>query len=611
MSARNVLRQLAAGTKTYADDRFVKGAIKNRWEWPARQVKFASRWSFYPNRNLRSESFSVVRASEREFGGQVRGKMGGDGGDGGKIDFRKAFDDLKVKLKEITSLEGVQALLTWDQQVSMPANGVTARGEQLAVIARVTHGLKSSDAIGEYVQVLLAVFESLEERGFSNYEVASIREAARDYSRTKKKPVELAARAAELEAIGVAAWAKAKKENNFNLFAPVLEEWIDIARQEAAAVEPEIDTYDYCLGKFERGATKKSVDPFFASIKTPLCTMVRQIQKTCERPDKQFLQSKDLFNGTFSLETQKRLAKQFAEEIGFEFSSGRFDESVHPMTIAIASPSDVRITTRFNETELSSGILATLHEAGHGMYEQGRNAQACKEGLPVSRPPGMGLHESQSLLWEKQVGMSADFWIHYWPVILRSFSSLPSSQSSEYHKLINEVKPGLIRVYADELSYPLHILLRYEIEKGLLDGSIMVNDVPAIWNQKMEEYLGIVPNNDVEGCLQDIHWSMGLFGYFPTYTLGAVYASMIFQAAEREIPGLRKSIQEGKFSPLREWLREKIHTVGSLYETADELIEKVTGSKLDAACFLNYLSGKYGALYNLSSADTKAFAISR
>jgi carboxypeptidase Taq len=223
----------------------------------------------------------------------------------------------------------------------------------------------------------------------------------------------------------------------------------------------------------------------------------------------------------------------------------------------------------------------------------------------------MGLHESQSLLWEKQVGMSAEYWDHYWPVILSSFSSLPSSKASEYHKVINEIKPGMIRVEADELSYPLHILLRFEIEKGLLDGSVRVADVPKLWNKKMEEYLGIVPKNDAEGCLQDIHWGLGLFGYFPTYTLGAVYASMIFQAAEKEIPGLRKNIQEGKFAPLREWLRENIHTVGSLYETADELIEKVTGSKLDAKCFLGYLSRKYGALYNLSSAEMQDFAVSR
>ena len=525
---------------------------------------------------------------------------------------REAFEKLKVKVKEISCLEGVQALLTWDQQVYMPPNAVAMRGEQLGVIARVMHGYKSSDAIGEALAVLEAKgLAGLREQGFSDTEVASVREAGREYRRTKRKPVELAARAAELEANGVAAWQKARKENDFSLFAPVLQEWIDIAREEAGAVEPGMEVYDYCLDRYERGLTVRSLEPFFASIKTPLVSMVRRIQETREGPSKQFLQSKDLFSGMFSLETQKRLAKRVAEEIGFDFASGRFDESTHPMTIPIASPLDVRITSRFNETEISSGLLATLHEAGHGLYEQGRNAQACKEGLPVSKPPGVGLHESQSLFWEKQVGMSAEYWDHYWPVILSSFSSLPSSKASEYHKVINEIKPGVNRIEADELSYPLHILIRFEIEKGLLDGSVRVADVPELFNKKMEEYLGIVPKTDAEGCLQDIHWGLGLFGYFPTYTLGAVYASMIFQAAEKQIPGLRKNIQEGKFAPLREWLRENIHNVGCLYETADELIEKVTGSKLDAKCFLGYLSRKYGALYNLSSAEMQDFAVSR
>jgi carboxypeptidase Taq len=533
----------------------------------------------------------------------------GEGYDGRGGDLREVFENLKVKLKEISALQGVQSLLTWDQQVYMPVNGVTARGEQQAVIARVVHAHQTDEELGAYLQTLMAEFEKLRELGFSQLEIASVREAARDYNRTRKKPVELAARAAKLEATGVNTWQKARKEKDFSLFAPVLQEWIDIIKQEAAAVEPISDVYDFCLDKFERGASTKRLDPFFASIKTPLISLVRQIHKTRQGPNRQFLQSKDLFSGTFSLETQKRLARRFSEELGFEFNSGRFDESVHPMTINIMSPSDVRITSRFSETELSSGILATLHETGHGLYEQGRNAQACKEGLPVSRPPGMGMHESQSLLWEKQVGMSAEYWEHYWPIILRSFSSLPHSEFTEFHKVINEIKPSFIRVSADEVSYPLHILLRYEIEKGLLHGSLQVADVPAVWNQKMEEYLGIVPQNDAEGCLQDIHWGIGLFGYFPTYTLGAVYAAMLFQAAEKEIPELRKCIKEGKFKPLREWLREKIHTVGSLYETADELVEKVTGSKLDASCFLNYLSNKYGALYNLSSAEVDAVTI--
>jgi carboxypeptidase Taq len=553
-----------------------------------------------------------------------RGGIGSDGvsggGGGGVVagELREVFEKLKGKLSEINSLEGVRNLLTWDQQVFMPVNGGAARGEQQAVIARVVHAHQTDEALGEYLEKLTVQFGKLQELGFSQLEIASVREAARDYTRTKKKPVELAARAARLESTGVGAWQKARKENDFSLFAPVLQEWLEIVREEAAAVDPELDVYDFCLDKYERGATRKSLDPFFASIKNPLIELLRQILKKREEeewnnnPNPQFLHTKESFSGSFSVETQKRLAKKLSEELGFEYASGRFDESVHPMTINIVSPFDVRLTSRFSETDLSAGILATLHETGHGLYEQGRDAEACKDGLPASRPPGLGLHESQSLLWEKQVGMSAEYWEHYWPEVLTNFStSLPNKtaeDSTQFHKAINEIKPSFIRVYADEVSYPLHILLRYEIEKGLLDGSLPIADVPAVWNQKMKEYLGIVPKNDTEGCLQDIHWGLGAFGYFPTYTLGAVYASMLLKTAEKQIPQLRQYIKEGQFKPLREWLREKIHVVGSLYETADELIENITGTKLDASCFLNYLSRKYGALYDLSTpaAETKA-----
>lgn len=524
------------------------------------------------------------------------------------VSCREAFNSLKSKLKEIDAMEGVGNLLTWDQEVFLPSKGAEARGYQAAAVARVLHSQKTDPEIGELLEVL-AKFGDLQEHGFSASEAAAVREAARDYQQAIRMPASLESRSAILRSRGVEAWKSSRKQGQFSIFAPVLQKWVDIMKEEAAAVAPPgMDPYDYCLDKYERGLTREKLDKLFAAIKGPLVSLIRQVSEKASRPDRAFLQSNDLFNGRFSLETQRRLSRRFLEEIGFDWESGRLDEGAHPMTVFIASPVDVRLTTRYSETDLAPAIRSTLHEGGHGLYEQGRDLVAAREGLPVSRAAGMGVHESQSLLWERMVGMSEEFWEHYWPAVLRSFSSLPSSEPYQFYRVINEVHPGLIRVEADELSYPLHVLLRYEIEKGLLDGTLSVEDVPKVWCQKMEEYLGITPRDDAEGCLQDIHWGAGLFGYFPTYTIGAVYAAQLFEAAEKSIPELRKNMRDGKFLPLREWLRTNIHSVGSLYPTADELIAKVTGKPLDPACFLRYLSQKYSALYDLTVPKTPELA---
>lgn len=521
-------------------------------------------------------------------------------------ELRKKFENLKEHLTEISALNSVSSLLFWDQQVFMPRNGAPARGRQLEAVARALHAKKTQSSLGTCIQDLIQA--PLEESGFSTAEIATVREASRSFEKALRTPADLEAQSASLSSRASVLWEEARHAENFDIFAPALQEWVDLQQKLAAVVEPNLSPYDYCLDLYEPGMTAAQLDPLFARLKEPLTELLRKIVASNKQADQEFLQSMDLFSGQFSLETQARLARRFSEEIGFSYESGRLDKSTHPFTSGISSPHDVRLTARFLEKDVTSGIKAVLHEAGHGLYEQGLSAELASFGSPAATARSLGLHESQSLLWECHVGMSLEFWEHYWPVMLRSYSSLPNSKAPQFYRVMNEVKPSLIRVEADEVSYTLHVLLRYEIERGLLEGTILVQDIPEVWNQKMEEYLGIVPSKPSEGCLQDIHWTFG-FGYFPTYTIGKLYACQLFEAAEKALPGLKSDISQGNFQRLKEWLRVNIHSVGSLYPTADEIVEKATGHKLDPDFFLAYVNKKYSALYDLPvSTNTEVFA---
>jgi len=286
-----------------------------------------------------------------------------------------------------------------------------------------------------------------------------------------------------------------------------------------------------------------------------------------------------------------------ALNLGFDTEGGRLDVSVHPFTCDI-HVTDVRMTTRYKETNILEGITGTIHETGHSLYEQGRNIKYAN--LPVSEALSMGIHESQSLFWERMIGLSFPFWKHYFSKVKDHFSQIPSEISVEqFYKAINEVEPGFIRVESDEVTYPMHIILRYELEKGLIEGTIEVDDLPKLWNAKMKEYLGIEPSTDSQGVLQDTHWASGLFGYFPTYSLGAIYSSQFFEQLKKEIPNVDQLLENGDFKPVREWLRNKIHIVGSLYPSGDLLAKEVTGQPLNPSIFTDYLQKKYSKLYDL------------
>jgi len=315
------------------------------------------------------------------------------------------------------------------------------------------------------------------------------------------------------------------------------------------------------------------------------------LTKNKPSPDLSFLQHK------FDVKIQTLLNHQISKELGFDTEAGRLDVSVHPFSTGI-HVTDVRMTTRYKESDFIDGVSGTIHETGHSLYEQGRNLEYAD--LPVSEALSMGIHESQSLFWERMIGLSLPFWKLYWPKVKEHFSQIPKDVSAEkFYLAINKVEAGMIRIEADEVTYPMHIILRYELEKGLIEGTVEVDDLPKLWNAKMKEYLGIEPKTDSEGVLQDTHWSSGSIGYFPTYTLGAIYASQFYKQLEKEIPNVESLVEKGDFKPIKEWLRIKIHHKGSLIPSGDLLTKDVTGEPLNPSIFTDYLTQKYTKLYQL------------
>ncbi|GAB4814416.1 hypothetical protein N2152v2_001462 [Parachlorella kessleri] len=502
----------------------------------------------------------------------------------------ETYEALAKKLKEVSALAGVQGLLGWDEMVMMPAGAAASRAAQKKALAGVLYDKQVDKEIGELLAKLQAA--NLEEAGLDAFQQANIREAARDYKKVTAVTKDIAQKEAELESHGYQTWVKARQESDFSQFAPVLTEWIELRKEKARLIDPSREVYDVNLDDYEKGMTAARLDEIFSQVKAGLVPLLAEIRSRGTAPSDAWLK------GDFDTEKQAALCHKLAVALGFSLEKGRLDVSVHPFTGG-AHPTDVRMTTRFKKEDVTEGITAAIHETGHALYEQGRNLEY--DGLPVNSAMGMGVHESQSLLWERMVGLSKPFAAYLLPQIREAFPEVPADKSPEdLYAAMNIIKdPSFIRVEADEVTYPMHIILRYELERGLLDGSVSVDQLPALWNQKMKEYLGCEPETDAKGVLQDVHWSAGLFGYFPTYLLGAMYATQIFKTAEKELPGLSDDIAAGKFDRLRQWLNDKIHRVGSLHTSGDELMKVVTGSPLDPSVFLGFLKEKYSELYKL------------
>lgn len=498
----------------------------------------------------------------------------------------KNYQNLVEKLSEVSYLNGTMSTLGWDQEVVMPIGASEARAQQISVLAGVIHERMTDPRLGD----CLAALETEDSSCFNALQICNIREARRKYDLETKISKKLVKEMAELSSQGHTVWVTARQNNKFSDFAPLLKRFIKLKKEWAQCVFPDMEQYDANIDNFERGTTMAEITPMFERLKAELIPLIQSIQDRQYQPDSSFLQ------GTFPVDKQEALARRISKDIGFKFDCGRMDVSVHPFCGG-SHPTDVRITTRYKDSDFIESLYAVIHETGHGLYEQGRMLES--RDLPASESLTMGIHESQSLFWERMIAQNKFFCIHYFKTIQATFpDNLRSATADSLYRAINTCKPGFIRVEADELTYPLHIILRYEIEKGLFDGSIAVDDLPEVWNDMMIKYLGIKPPTDTLGVLQDSHWSSGAFGYFPSYTLGAIYACQFYRTMADELSDVEKKIETGNFARIKTWLNEKIHRQGSLF-TPQELVCRITGEPLNPDYFIDYLKRKYSAIYQL------------
>lgn len=499
------------------------------------------------------------------------------------------YDALCKKLKDISSLGEISGLLGWDELVLMQPGSAESRSRQKATLAAIIHERSTDPSLGTLLKTLNASPNAATLLG--PYEHAVIREASRQYRKATAVTEELVRREAELESRGYAAWIEARTSKDFSKFSTVLREWINARKERAAFIDNSKPTYDVLADDYSSGLTAARLDEIFSRIKQELVPFLADLRARGTPPDASWLKTE------IDVDTQAEFCKNIAIAIGFDTTKGRLDVSVHPFSGG-AGPQDIRMTTRYKRNDFIEGLTGTIHETGHSIYEQGRNTMYA--GLPVSTAAGMAIHESQSLLWERMVGLSLPFAKYLLPKLHETFpGSFPDDKTPEdLYAALNVVRdPSFIRVESDELTYIFHVILRYEIERALVEGTMDIEDIPVVWNQKMKEYLGVEPEDDSSGCLQDVHWSCGAIGYFPTYSLGAMAAVQIFQAAKRDIPDLDDRIEKGEFRPLKEWLNTKVHQVGSLFENDDQLLQHVTGSVLDPGVFIEYIKEKYTKLY--------------
>ena len=511
-------------------------------------------------------------------------------GRGGKAD-DATYERLKEKLAEIDCLSSLAGLAGWDELTMMPSGEHAAklRSKASAVLAGVIH----QKSIDEELGALIATA-----RPTGAKDVANVKRAKEEYERSAKIPADMAKKAAELQSEGYQTWVKARTAKDFKTFSPILKEWVDLVKARCELIKPGEDAFNTSLDEYERGMTAERLDEIFPVVKMCVVDLIKRVYEK-ESPVALKKGENVVSGGTFDVETQAKLSKEIALKLGFDLEKGRLDVSVHPFTGG-CGPGDVRMTTRYKENDLSEGLTGTIHETGHALYEQGRNVTEYAN-QPVSRAHSMGVHESQSLLWERMVALSPSFSTFLLPELKKSFpKEFESVTEAQLHASLNVVRnPSVIRVEADELTYPLHILLRTELEIGLMRGEIAIDDLPKLWNEKMKQYLDVDIEDDSRGVLQDVHWSSGAFGYFPTYLLGAMYACQIYEAAKKALPTLEGDIAKGTFAPLREWLRVNVHDRGSECDSADDLLVLVTGKPLDAEAFTTYLTEKYTKLYDL------------
>jgi carboxypeptidase Taq len=500
----------------------------------------------------------------------------------------KAYEELKGRLAEVVDLVGAMMVLGWDHRVMMPRNGAAARSEQLGTIARLTH----EKAIAPEIGALLDEAEPwAEEQGYDSDEASLVRVMRRDYDKLTRVPPELTAEMSRAGAMAEPVWQEARKASDWAMFQPHLENAIALKRRYVECFDPADEDYDILLDDYEPGMKTAEVRAVFDELKVGLVPLIAEIAENADAVDGSCM------SGDFPIDAQKAVESAILADFGFTGDSWRLDETVHPFA-SRSGPDDIRLTTKHVPTSLSS-IFSSMHEFGHGIYEYGVDRSLAR--TPLQRGTSLSMHESQSRMWENLVGRSRPFWQHYFPTLQKAFpSQLAGVDAEGFYRAANKVEPSLIRIEADEATYNLHIILRFELEQEMITGRLVPADVPDAWDAKMMEYLGIEVPDVADGALQDTHWSGGAIGYFSTYALGNIASAQLWERITEAIPDVYDQVGRGEFGELREWLRENVHRHGRKY-MPKELMERVTGSGLDPQPLLTYLRAKLGEIYGLSA----------
>lgn len=497
------------------------------------------------------------------------------------------YNTLLEKVYEINDLGKAMAVLSWDKEVNMPPGGLAARIQQLTTLSRLTHQFSTSDELGELIEAAAAELNGAD---YDSNEASLIRLLRRQYEEARKLPQAFVIRVSQVSGQAHAAWVKARAENDFPTFQPWLEQVVELCQEMAELYGYEDEKYDALLDKYEYGLKTADVRAIFSAVKAELVPLRQAIEERGTAVDD------SLLHQNFPIETQQEFARYIVQAVGYDFNRGHLGTVVHPFATSFGRD-DSRITTRWYPDFLNPALFGALHESGHAMYEQGTHPDLAR--TPLARGTSLGFHESQSRMIENLVGRSLGFWQAHYPKLQSLFpEQLGGHSLQEFYRAINKVQPSFIRVEADELTYNFHIILRFELEQAMLNGELAVKDLPAAWNAKMEELLGVTPPTDSEGCLQDVHWTRPGFGYFPTYALGNLYGAQIWETAVAHSPAILDELAQGKTETLLAWLGENIHQHGRKF-TPGELIQRIAGGPLSHEPFIRYATAKFSDIYNL------------
>lgn len=501
-------------------------------------------------------------------------------------DYQQQFDSLVSHLRETTLLQTAADTLEWDERTGMPASAGDYRADQVTLLRGMVHKRRTDRQIGDWLESLTQWDQAADPTSDIGATIHRLRE---DFERDCLLPQDLVEAISRATVKGQQIWDRARREDNYKIFEPALSEILNLKRKQAACLAKDGQAlYDALLDEYEPGAKTEELKAIFAQLRDELVKLIQQVQNAPRQPDLNILRR------SYPVDQQKRLSHEAAALVGFDFNRGRLDETSHPFCTNLG-PDDCRILTRYEEHWFPGGMFGTLHEAGHGMYDQG--LRTAWYGMPPGTFVSLGIHESQSRLWENLVGRSFAFWQHFYPHVRNLFpAALDGTSVQDFHFALNSVQPSLIRVEADEATYNLHIIVRFELEQALIADQLTPADLPDAWNDRYRQIVGVVAPSAADGVLQDVHWSAGLIGYFPTYSLGNIYAAQLFDAANEQIGDLSEMFAAGQFAPLLEWLQTHVHHFGRNLDPA-ELIRRATGSAPSSKPLIDSLRNRYQSLY--------------